>query len=228
MISLHAIRKTYRGNPTHTVALDRISITIEQGQFVAIVGPSGSGKSTLMNIIGLLEQADEGTYYLFGRDTHKLDEDQLALIRNRYIGFVFQFFNLIPRLNAIQNVELPMAYAGIPLDIRQERAAWALQLVGLGERLFHLPSKLSGGQQQRVAIARAITTDPSIIIADEPTGSLDPFSAREIMDLFRMLNQGGKTIIVVTHAPEVAANASRLIEIHSGHVAADYWTQGRG
>lgn len=228
MISLHAIRKTYRGNPTHTVALDSVSVTIEQGQFVAIVGPSGSGKSTLMNIIGLLEQADEGTYYLFGRDIQKMDEDQLALIRNRYIGFVFQFFNLIPRLNAIQNVELPMAYAGIPLDIRQARAEWALQLVGLGDRLFHLPSKLSGGQQQRVAIARAITTDPSILIADEPTGSLDPISARDIMDLFRMLNQGGKTIIVVTHAPEVASYASRLIEIHSGLVAADYWTQGGG
>lgn len=226
MISLHDICKTYHGNNSHTVALNRISVTIEQGQFVAIVGPSGSGKSTLMNIIGLLEQADQGMYYLFGRDIQKMGEDQLALIRNRYIGFVFQFFNLIPRLNAVQNVELPMTYAGMPLEIRKERAQSALQLVGLGDRLFHLPSKLSGGQQQRVAIARAITTDPSIIIADEPTGSLDPITARDIMDLFRMLNQGGKTIIVVTHAPEVASYASRLIEIHDGLVAADYWTQG--
>lgn len=228
MISLLDIHKTYHSDHSHTIALNGVSLSIEQGQFVAIVGASGSGKSTLMNIIGLLEQADEGSYSLFGRDTRKMDSDRLAFIRNRYIGFVFQFFNLIPRLNAIQNVELPLAYSGMPLEMRQERARLALQLVGLGDRLFHLPSKLSGGQQQRVAIARAITTDPSIIIADEPTGSLDPVSSHDIMNLFRMLNEGGKTIIVVTHAQEVAAYASRLIEINRGLVAADYWTQGSG
>lgn len=203
-------------------ALNAINLVIHPSQFVAIVGPSGSGKSTLMNIIGLLELPDAGTYSLLGRNVSDLHEDQLAFVRNRYLGFVFQSFNLIPRLTALQNVELPMAYAGVPSMLRQSRAAYALELVGLKDRIFHRPSQLSGGQQQRVAIARAISTDPAIIIADEPTGSLDPVSARDIMEIFRTLNRNGKTVIIVTHAQEIAAYASRIIEIRAGLVAADY------
>lgn len=175
-----------------------------------------------MNIIGLLELPDSGTYSLLGRNVSDMHEDQLAFVRNRYLGFVFQSFNLIPRLTALQNVELPMAYAGVSSSLRQSRAAYALELVGLKDRMFHRPSQLSGGQQQRVAIARAISTDPVIIIADEPTGSLDPASARDIMEIFRTLNRNGKTVIVVTHAQEIAAYASRVIEIRGGMIAADY------
>lgn len=175
-----------------------------------------------MNIIGLLELPDSGTYSLLGRNVSDLHEDQLAFVRNRYLGFVFQSFNLIPRLTALQNVELPMAYAGVSSTLRRSRAAYALELVGLKDRIFHRPSQLSGGQQQRVAIARAISTDPVIIIADEPTGSLDPASARDIMEIFRKLNRNGKTIIVVTHAQEIAAYAGRVIEIRGGTIAADY------
>lgn len=222
MIVLQDVCKSYASRRMQVAALNAINLVIHPSQFVAIVGPSGSGKSTLMNIIGLLELPDAGTYSLLGRNVSDLHEDQLAFVRNRYLGFVFQSFNLIPRLTALQNVELPMAYAGVPSMLRQSRAAYALELVGLKDRIFHRPSQLSGGQQQRVAIARAISTDPAIIIADEPTGSLDPVSARDIMEIFRTLNRNGKTVIIVTHAQEIAAYASRIIEIRAGLVAADY------
>lgn len=222
MIVLQDVCKSYASQRTQVTALSAVNLVIHPSQFVAIVGPSGSGKSTLMNIIGLLELPDSGTYSLLGRNVSDMHEDQLAFVRNRYLGFVFQSFNLIPRLSALQNVELPMAYAGVSSTLRRSRAAYALELVGLKDRIFHRPSQLSGGQQQRVAIARAISTDPVIIIADEPTGSLDSASARDIMEIFRTLNRNGKTVIVVTHAQEIAAYASRVIEIRGGMIAADY------
>lgn len=221
MISLQDVRKTYRLGQQPVPVLNRISLEISAGQFVAITGPSGSGKSTLMNILGLLESYDAGSYRFMGYDVAQLSENQLAALRNQRIGFVFQLFNLIPRLNALRNVEMPMMYAGIGTVERRRRAQIALQLVGLGDRLGHTASQLSGGQQQRVAIARALVTDPNIIIADEPTGSLDSKTSHAVMGLLQRLNEAGKTIILVTHEDEIAAYASRIIHLRDGDIKLD-------
>lgn len=221
MIALRDITKAYRTGGHPVVALQGISLDISAGQFVAITGPSGSGKSTLMNVIGLLESFDSGQYFLSNIDIGSLSEDQIAFVRNRRLGFVFQSYNLIPRLNALRNVELPLLYAGVPHAQRLARAAAALHGVGLADRMDHTPAQLSGGQQQRVAIARAIISDPDIIIADEPTGALDSASARDIMDIFRYLNAHGKTIVMVTHDDEVASYARRVIHLRDGEIRLD-------
>lgn len=221
MIALRDITKAYRTGGHPVVALRDISLEIPAGQFVAITGPSGSGKSTLMNVIGLLESFDGGQYFLSNIDIGSLSEDQIAFVRNRRLGFVFQSYNLIPRLNALRNVELPLIYAGVPHAQRRARAAAALHGVGLGDRMNHTPTQLSGGQQQRVAIARAIINDPDIIIADEPTGALDSASARDIMEIFRYLNANGKTIVMVTHDDEVASYARRVIHMRDGEIRLD-------
>jgi putative ABC transport system ATP-binding protein len=191
---------------------------IAQGEFVAIMGPSGSGKSTLLNILGCLDTADRGDYFLAGKAVRVANEDDLAAIRNRWLGFVFQSFNLIPRIDAEHNVELPMVYAGVPLEIRKKRALAALRIVGLEDRAKHVPAHLSGGQQQRVAIARSIVNDPAVIIADEPTGALDSQSTHEIMRLFQQLQATGKTVVMVTHEEEVAAFAQRIIYVRDGKI----------
>ena len=218
VIEIENIKKIYRMGETEVAALRGVSLQIDQGEMVAIMGPSGSGKSTLMNIIGCLDQPSEGTYRLDGTDVHKMDDDQLAEIRNKKIGFVFQSFNLLPRTSALDQVELPMVYAGTP--DRRKRALDALQQVGLGERVHHRPNELSGGQQQRVAIARALVNKPAIILADEPTGNLDSVSGEEIMRIFQRLNQEeGMTIILVTHEPDIAAHAKRVIHVKDGKIA---------
>lgn len=221
MIALRDITKAYRTGDHPVVALRGISLDIPSGQFVAISGPSGSGKSTLMNVIGLLENFDSGQYLLSNIDIGSLSEDQTAFVRNSRLGFVFQSYNLIPRLNALRNVELPLLYAGVPHAQRHARAAAALHGVGLGDRMGHTPAQLSGGQQQRVAIARAIINNPDIIIADEPTGALDSASARDIMEIFRYLNANGKTIVMVTHDDEVASYARRVIHLRDGEIRMD-------
>ncbi len=218
VIEIENIKKIYRMGETEVAALRGVSLQIDQGEMVAIMGPSGSGKSTLMNIIGCLDQPSEGTYRLDGTDVHKMDDDRLAEIRNKKIGFVFQSFNLLPRTSALDQVELPMVYAGTP--DRRKRALDALQQVGLGERVHHRPNELSGGQQQRVAIARALVNKPAIILADEPTGNLDSVSGEEIMRIFQRLNQEeGMTIILVTHEPDIAAHAKRVIHVKDGKIA---------
>jgi putative ABC transport system ATP-binding protein len=196
--------------------LNGVSFTINRGEVVAIIGPSGSGKSTLMNILGCLDVPTEGKYILDGEDVSNLNDDQLAVIRNKKIGFVFQRFNLLGRISALSNVELPMRYAGVTTD-RAERAKRALEAVGLGDRMYHLPSEMSGGQQQRVAVARALVNDPAIILADEPTGNLDTRSGEEIMELILSLNkERGTTIIIVTHDPRIAARTEHVIRVRDG------------
>ncbi len=199
-------------------ALEDVSVAIETGEYVAVTGPSGSGKSTFMGIVGCLDRPTRGKCWIDGVDTSGLASDDLATIRNRKIGFVFQNFNLLERLNARENIELPLMYAGVHRRSRQEIANTALRTVGLADRADHLPSQLSGGQQQRVAIARALVCSPKIILADEPTGALDSKSASEIMILFRQLNEFGKTIVVVTHDPQIARHASRVIRFFDGRV----------
>jgi len=221
VVQLRGIAKTYTIGREITVnALRGVDLDVRPGEFVAIMGPSGSGKSTLMNILGCLDVPDSGTYVLAGENVGKLSDDKLAAIRNQHIGFVFQTFNLLPRLNAIENVELPLIYGGDRHD-RRARALSALEQVGLGDRVHHRPSELSGGQQQRVAIARALLNDPSMILADEPTGNLDSRSSADILAIFQRLNDLGKTVVMVRHEPAVAAHTKLIVRIRDGVVARD-------
>ena len=216
MIDLKNIYKIYKLGDNEVHALDGVSLHIDKHEFVSIIGPSGSGKSTLMNILGCLDVPTTGEYFLDGKDVSKKTDDELAEIRSNTIGFVFQGFNLLPKLNAIENVELPLIYKDISAKERHERAKKALASVGLGERVYHKPTELSGGQQQRVAIARALVTEPPIILADEPTGNLDSKSGREVMDLFAKLHDEGNTIILITHDSGVAMQAKRIVKIQDG------------
>ena len=218
MICIKALSKYYRVGDEEVHALDHASLHVAPGEFVGIIGPSGSGKSTLMNIIGCLDVADSGEYLLDGIPIENYSENELAHIRNRKIGFVFQSFNLIPKLTAEENVELPLIYQGIKKEERTERVAAALERVKLGKRANHFPTELSGGQQQRVAIARAIVTRPSLILADEPTGNLDSKTTVEIMDIFHELHSQGNTIVLITHDDSVAAQAGRRVRILDGHL----------
>jgi putative ABC transport system ATP-binding protein len=202
-------------------ALRGVSLTIRRNEYVAIMGPSGSGKSTMMNILGCLDTPDAGEYWLNGEEVSKLGDDALARVRNREIGFVFQTFNLLPRASALHNVELPLIYAGLGASERRERAEQALVRVGLGERMHHRPNELSGGQRQRVAIARALVNRPSILLADEPTGNLDSTTSEEIMAVFEELHAQGQTVVMVTHEPDIAAYAERIITLRDGKVASD-------
>ncbi|MBR5034040.1 MAG: ABC transporter ATP-binding protein [Bacteroidales bacterium] len=221
MITIRNVCKTYHIGKTEVRALDGVSLTICKNEYVAIMGPSGSGKSTLMNILGCLDTPDSGTYDFCGRDVSRLKDDALADVRSRQIGFVFQSFALMPRLSALENVALPLIYAGVPRTARLERAREALQLVGLGGRMEHDPSELSGGQKQRVALARALIGNPSIILADEPTGNLDSATSEEIMSLFNDIHAAGNTVILVTHSEQIAAHARRIICIRDGMVESD-------
>ena len=218
MIRLNEVSKIYTIGDEELYALNKATLSIEKGEFVAIIGPSGSGKSTMMNIIGCLDTADEGEYWLNDQPIEDYSEDELATIRNKEIGFVFQSFNLLPKLTALENVELPLIYQNIKMHERRERAEEALRRMGLEERMSHRPSELSGGQQQRVAIARALSTNPSLILADEPTGNLDHRTGQEIMTLFHELHNAGNTIVLITHDNSVAAEAGRRIRILDGHV----------
>lgn len=210
--------KIYRLEKQQVIALQGVSFTVAPKEFVAIMGPSGSGKSTLMNLLGCLDTPTKGEYYLRGRLVSTLSEDELAHIRNREIGFVFQVFNLLPRATALHNVELPLIYAGVSRRLRQEKARQALEMVEMGARIHHRPAELSGGERQRVAIARALVNEPSLILADEPTGNLDSRTGQEIMNLFRKLHSRGHTIIVVTHDREIAAHAERIIYLRDGKI----------
>ncbi|MDY0109256.1 MAG: ABC transporter ATP-binding protein [Candidatus Krumholzibacteria bacterium] len=221
LIRLQGIHKTYRIGMLEVPAVRGVDLDVDHGEYLAIMGSSGSGKSTLMNLIGCLDTPTAGTYELGGRDVSKLGEDDLAAVRNRQVGFVFQTFNLLPRSTALQNVELPLVYAGCNATERRDRAARALERVGLADRTHHKPNELSGGQRQRVAIARALVTEPALILADEPTGNLDSLTSREIMALLGELDQDGRTIILVTHEPDIAAYTRRIIRLHDGRVIAD-------
>jgi putative ABC transport system ATP-binding protein len=219
MIEIQDATKTYRLGDVEVQALDGVSLRVDAGDWVAIMGPSGSGKSTLMNIIGCLDQPTSGSYKLDNLEVARMDDKQLAAVRNRKIGFVFQTFNLLKRTTALANVELPLVYAG--RADRRQRAVAALEQVGLGDRLNHRPNELSGGQQQRVAIARALINDPAIILADEPTGNLDSKSGLEIMGIFHQLHAQGMTLVMVTHDPDVASQCRRIVHIRDGRVTAD-------
>lgn len=227
MIELKDIRKVYNLGKVELEVIKGISLKIEKGEYVAIVGPSGSGKSTLMNIIGLLDKPTSGNYLLDGLEVSTLNDMQLASLRNKNIGFVFQSFNLLSKLNALENVELPMIYAKIPPKERRQRALSALERVGLSDRIYHKPNELSGGQQQRVAIARAIVMNPSFLLADEPTGNLDTASSIEIMKIFHELNKAGTTIIMVTHEQDIANHAKRIIRIRDGMIIEDVSVKNR-
>ena len=221
MIDLEQITKVYQMGAVEVHALRGVSLQIEQGEFVSIMGPSGSGKSTLMNVLGCLDAPTEGSYRLHDQDVGRLNDKQLARIRNKEIGFVFQQFNLLPRTPALRQVELPLLYAGVGRGERHKRSRAALETVGLGDRASHRPDELSGGQQQRVAIARALVTRPSIIMADEPTGNLDSRSGQEILAIFDQLNAQGITVIFVTHDREIAAHSRRVIRLRDGLIEKD-------
>ena len=221
LIETRDLWKTYRMGDEEIHALRGVSIAIERGEYAAIMGPSGSGKSTLMNLIGCLDTASRGTYLLNGKQASTMNDNELARIRNEEIGFVFQTFNLLPRATALHNVELPLVYAGVPAKERDARARQALERVELGSRMHHRPNELSGGQRQRVAIARALVNNPSILLADEPTGNLDTKTGIEIMALFERLHEAGNTIVLVTHEADVAAHAKRAIHIRDGQVEKD-------
>ncbi|GGU58069.1 ABC transporter ATP-binding protein [Lentzea flava] len=219
VIEVRNLRKTYGAGDTAVHALRGLDLTVEKGEYIAIMGASGSGKSTLLNILGCLDIPTSGTYLLDGIDTSDFDEEQLSLLRNRKIGFVFQSFNLVPRTTALANVELPLVYAGVRRAQRRERALAALDLVGLKDRTHHRPNELSGGQQQRVAIARALVTSPAIVLADEPTGNLDTDSSREVLAILDRLHASGRTVVLITHEDEVAAHAMRTVRVVDGRVA---------
>ncbi len=221
IINIIDLVKVYDTGAIQVEALKKINLTIEQGDYVAIMGQSGSGKSTLMNILGCLDRPTEGQYILDGTDVVDKTPDELSLIRNKKIGFVFQAFNLIPRTSAMKNVELPMVYAKVGKKERQKKAEELLNKVGLGERMHHMPNELSGGQKQRVAIARALANNPPIILADEPTGNLDTASSVEIMELFTALNREGATVIVVTHEDDIAEFTKRIVRFQDGHIVSD-------
>lgn len=221
LIELKDIYKIYQMGDEEVRANDGISLTICEGEFVAIVGKSGSGKSTLMNIIGALDVPTEGTYFLGGEDVSDMSDDQLAAIRNRMIGFIFQQYNLLPKLNLLENVELPLLYAGVGHEERQERAMRSLERVGLREKWRNMPNQLSGGQQQRVSIARALAGDPSLILADEPTGALDSRTSREVLDFLKKLNEEGNTIVMITHDNSIAVEAKRVVRIYDGKINFD-------
>ena len=221
VLALRDVHKTYKMGEEIIRALSGVSLDIARNEYVAIMGPSGSGKSTLMNIIGCLDVPSEGSYSLAGESVADKDEGELADIRNRMIGFVFQTFNLIPRANILHNVELPLIYGGVPRNKRRDMAANALEKVGLGDRISHRPNELSGGQRQRVAIARALVFNPSIILADEPTGNLDSRTGEEIMAMFNDLHEAGQTIILVTHEDEIAKHAHRTVRLRDGVVESD-------
>lgn len=223
VIKLVDIVKTYVMGDSIVHALDHVNTEIGEGEFTAIMGPSGSGKSTMMNILGCLDRPTSGSYFLDGRDVAGYDDNEYARTRNAKIGFVFQNFNLLPKLTAQVNVALPLVYGGVPEAERMERAKKALTAVGLGDRLDHRPNEMSGGQRQRVAIARALVNDPAIIMADEPTGNLDTKSSYEIMDIFKEMNNSGKTIVMVTHEPDIAEQTKRILVMRDGKLVSDEW-----
>lgn len=226
LIEVRDVYKIYNPGENQVNALDGVSITIDEGEFVAIIGQSGSGKSTLMNMLGLLDTPTHGEYYINGKLVDDLTDDQMSVIRNEEIGFIFQGFNLISSLSALENVELPLVYRGMPKQERREISQQALERVGLGSRIHHLPAEMSGGQQQRVAVARAIAAKPPVILADEPTGNLDTKSTKEVMVILHELKDEGRTVIVITHDNEIAEEAERVIRIRDGKVVEDYINPG--
>jgi putative ABC transport system ATP-binding protein len=226
VIRIEGVRKTYKMGDNVVHALRGVDLVAERGEMISIMGASGSGKSTLMNVLGCLDTPTGGEYWLNGQEVSRLSDDELARVRNREIGFVFQTFNLLPRATALHNVELPLVYAGLRARERRERAAAALARVGLEHRMEHRPSELSGGQRQRVAIARALVNVPSILLADEPTGNLDSVTSEEIMRVFADLHAGGQTVIMVTHEPDIAARAERVVVLRDGRVESDRLARG--
>ena len=221
VLLLDDVHKIYNPGPLQVHVLKGVSLQVEEGDYVAIMGHSGSGKSTMLNILGCLDIPTSGRYFINGTDVSDLDDNQLAQVRNRYLGFVYQSFNLVKRTSAQANVELPLVYAGVSKGERKRRATTALGLVGLGDRLHHMPNELSGGQQQRVAIARAIVTGPAVILGDEPTGNLDPTSTEEVLQIFGRLNAAGRTVVLITHENDVADHAKRVVILDDGRIASD-------